>query len=261
VVNYLEKLLCVEVLEKISRMQRFLRSEPAVSYRQGSEVVDIFLKALHAVLNNLRPITERLSEEAILGEWERLATMRRLSDIFISVERLHAQLQFIYGKWVRPETHVFIKSVLEFIPSKRRPKKINVILSNIYSFLETDLSSYIEDVLIVTDIQMNPQNQTPSIFLPKIERDNPLNWAILVHECGHVDSQGISDLLQRPEIIPPQADSLTTEILRRWVEEIYCDLFATKILGPAYLASFATFALVVAGGGGSEITQILFEYP
>jgi hypothetical protein len=252
VVNYLEKLLCVEVLEKISRMQRFLRLEPAVSYHQDTEVINIFLKALDAVLDNLRPVIVILSEEVPLDEWERITTARRLSDIFDSVNRLHVQLQFIYGRWVRPETHVFIKSVLEFIPSNRRPEKVNVILSNMYSFLETDLSSYIEDVLSPT-IRMDIQNQSPSVFLPKIERDNPLNWAILIHECGHIDSQGISNLLEQPETIPAQIDTPPIEILQRWVEEIYCDVFAARILGPAYLASFATFALVVAECGASEI--------
>ena len=102
---------------------------------------------------------------------------------------------------------------------------------------------------------MDFQNQSPSVFLPKIERDNPLNWAILVHECGHADFQGNSHLLDQLEAIFAQADAPSKKILQRWAEEIYCDLFATQILGPAYLASFATFALVVAGGGGSEISS------
>lgn len=235
-------------------MQRFLRSEPNALHRQDTEVISIFLKALDAILDNLRPIIARLSEEMVLDEWERLAIVRRLSDIFNSVDKLHIHLQFIYGIWVRPETQVFIKSVLEFIPSDRRPEKVNIILSNLYSFLETDLSSYVEDVLSPMGVCVDFQNQSPSIFLPKIEVDNPLNWAILVHECGHIDSQGIINLLERPEIIPAKSDAPTKEVLRRWAEEIYCDVFATQILGPAYLASFATFALVVAGGGGSEIS-------
>lgn len=40
--------------------------------------------------------------------------------------------------------------------------------------------------------------------------------------------------------------------MRRWAEEIYCDLFAAEALGPAYLASFSTFALTQAGAGGAE---------
>lgn len=252
-VNYLEKLLCVEVLEKISRMQRFLHGGSGGSGNQETAVIDIFLKTLYSFLGNLQSVMTRLSEDVPLDEWERLATVRRLSDVFNSVDRLHAQLQFIHGRWVRPETHVFIKSVLEFIPSGRRAEKVNVILSNMYSFLETDLSSYIEDVLAPTDVWVNFRSQSPSVFLPKIERDNPLNWAILVHECAHTDSHGISNLLKHAEISLPEADSPAREVLERWVEEIYCDVFATRILGPAYLASFTTFSLVVDGSGGSEI--------
>jgi len=186
--------------------------------------------------------------------WDRLATARRLSDIFKSIDNLHSQLQFVYGIWVRPEAHVFVKNVLEFIPPDRHLEKVNIILSNEYSFLESDLSSYVEAVLGPVNVQTDFQ-KSPSVFLPKIERDNPLNWAILVHECGHADFQGNSHLLDQLEAILPQADAPSKKILQRCAEEIYCDLFATQILEPAYLASFATFALVVAGGGGSEISS------
>ena len=200
-VNYLEKIICIEVLEKISRMNRFLRSETSSSGHKGNEVVSVFLKVLNAIIENLKPTIKRLSEEIILDEWDRLATMRDLSIIFNSVDKLHLRLQFIYGKWVRTETHVFLKSILEFIPKDRRPEKVSIILSNLYSFLETDLSSYFEDVLSTTDVCVNFQDKNPSVFMPKIELDNPLNWAILVHECGHIDSQGISNLLKRKEIV------------------------------------------------------------
>jgi len=252
-VNLVEKVLCIEVLEKISRMQRFLRLEPNATYRQGTEVVSIFMAALNGILDNLKPILGRLCEDLELDEWESLAMVRRLSDIINSVDELHWQLQFIHGTWLRPETDVFIKSVLAFIPRARRPEKVSVILSNSYSFEESDLSSYFEYVLRTTNVRVAFQKETPTVFLPKIERDNPLNWAILVHECGHADYEGIEKLFQGQQIIPDQVDAPTKSILRRWAEEIYCDIFATQILGPAYLASFATFALVSAGAGGAEI--------
>jgi len=255
VVNYLEKLFCVEVLEKISRMRRFLLSEPDISSRQGSEVTIVFLRALDGIVDTLQPVISRLSDDKAfaLGEWERIASIRRLSDIFRSVDRLHLYLQFIYGTWVRPETFIFIKNVLEFLPKERRPEKVNVILSNLYTFLETDLSSYIEEILMPSDIKMDLYNASPSIFLPKIERDNPLNWSILVHECGHIDSTDLSSLPELERIFPEEPDTAAGEILRNWAEEIYCDLFAAKILGPAYLSSFVTYSLVVAAAGGSEL--------
>lgn len=254
-VNLMEKVLCIEVLEKISRMQRFLRLEPDVARQQGTEVLRIFVTALDGILDNLTPILRRLSEDLELDQWESLATVRRLSDIMNSVDELHTQLQFIHGTWLQPETHVFIKSVLEFIPEDRRPKRVSVILSNSYSFEESDLSLYFEYVLRRTNVTIAIQRETPTVFLPKIERDNPLNWAILVHECGHADYEGINKVLQGRQIIPDQVDASTKDILRRWAEEIYCDIFATQVLGPAYLASFATFALALAGAGGAEIAS------
>jgi hypothetical protein len=250
--NLVEKVLCIEVLERISRMQRFLRLESDAARQQGVEVVSIFVIALNGILDNLKPIVIRLSEDLELDKWERLAAVRRLSDIMNSVDELHAQLQFIHGAWVRPETHVFVRSVLEFIPEVRRPERVSVILSNTYSFEESDLSSYFEYVLRTRNVTVAMQRETPTVFLPKIERDNPLNWTILVHECGHADYESISKLFEGGQIIPDQVDASAEEILRRWAEEIYCDIFATRVLGPAYLASFATFALVLAGAGGAE---------
>lgn len=251
-VNLGEKILCIEVLERISRIQRFLRLQPNVAHQQGTEIVNIFITALDGVLDNLSPIVIRLAETLDLDKWERLATVRRLSDIANSVDELHSQLQFIHGSWLRPETHVFIKSVLEFIPKERRPKNVSVILSNSYTFEESDLSSYFEYVLRTINFRLGLQKETPTVFLPKIERDNPLNWAILVHECGHTDYNGINQLFQSKQLIPDHLNPSTRDTLRRWAEEIYCDVFASQILGPAYLASFAAFALVQAGAGGAE---------
>lgn len=254
-VNYIEKLFCVEILEKISRIKRFLLSEPNVSQQKSIEVTGIFLKALDSILNYLTQFITRLSADSKLGEWERVSIMRRLSDIFKSIDELHAQLQFIYGTWVRPETYTFINNVLEFIPTDRSYKKVNVVLSNRYSFEESDFSSYLKYVLRETGVSVDIQSKSPTVFLPKIERDNPLNWAILAHECGHIDHIGIENILKQLGSISAKADTSTRKVLERWAEEIYCDLFATKILGPAYLASFSMFAFVSAGAGGSEMAH------
>jgi hypothetical protein len=251
-VNLVEKVLCIEVIEKVARMQRFLCLEPDVTRQQSTEVISIFKMALDGILANLNPTLRRLSEDLELDEWESLATVRRLSDTMNSVDELHAQLQFIHGAWLRPETHVFIKSVLEFIPEDRRPKGVSVVPSNSYLWEESDLSSYFEWVLRRTNVPVAIQKETPTVFLPKIERDNPLNWAILAHECGHADYVGINRLFQRQHIIPERINTSMKRILYRWVEEIYCDIFAAQVLGPAYLASFATFALALAGAGGAE---------
>ena len=113
--NHLEKLICVELLEKISRMQRYLLSEPDVSRHQSKEVSGIFLKALDGILDDLTSFVERLSNNLKLGEYEKIAIIRRFESVFNSVDALHAQLKYIYGTCVRPESHIFIENVLYFI--------------------------------------------------------------------------------------------------------------------------------------------------
>jgi len=202
-----EKVLFVELLEKISRMVRFLNLEPDLARQQGVEVLDIFRTAVDGVLENLKPIAAGLSRGQEPDVWERLAVTRRLSDIMYSIDELHSQLQFIHGKWLRPETHVFIDGVLGFIPEERRPRKVSAILSNNYSFEESDLSSYFEYVLDTANVSVSFKAETPTVFLPKIERDNALNWSILVHECGHADREGIKKVIENPNVIPTNMDT------------------------------------------------------
>lgn len=246
--NYLEKLICVELLEKISRMQRFLLSEPDVSRHQSKEVSGIFLKALDGILDDLTSFVGRLSNDLKLGEYAKISITRRLLSIFNSVDALHAQLKYIYGTWVRPESHIFIENVLYFIPTERRPRKVNIVLSNRYSFEEGDFSSYLKGILNEIGMPIDIQSKIPILFMPKIEWDNPLNWAILAHECGHIDREGIQNAIQLLNTI--NIDSKV--MIERWAEEIYCDIFAANILGPAYLASFTTFALLKSRIGESD---------
>lgn len=246
--NHLEKLICVELLEKISRMQRYLLSEPDVSRHQSKEVSGIFLKALDGILDDLTSFVEKLSNDLKLGEYEKIAIIRRFESVFNSVDALHAQLKYIYGTWVRPESHIFIENVLYFIPTERRPRKVNIVLSNRYSFEEGDFSAYLKGILNEIGMPVDIQSKIPILFMPKIEWDNPLNWAILAHECGHIDRAGIQKTIQLLSTI--NIDS--KEMIERWAEEIYCDIFAANILGPAYLASFTTFALLKNRAGESD---------
>lgn len=253
--NLVEKVLCLEVLEKISRLQRFLNLEPDSLRQQGTEVVDIFTETINCVLDNLYPLLHRLRNDAKLDVWEQLAVTRRLSSTMSSVDVLHAQLQLIHSSWLQPVTHIFVRDILDFVPLERRHKNVSVVLSNSYSFEESDLASYFE-YMLRSNIEVAAQGETPTIFLPKIERDNPLNWAILIHECGHADYAGVAEHFSIDTVIPTDVDDSVKNMLNNWAEEIYCDLFAIKILGPAYLASFITFTFALSWAGGSEIESV-----
>ena len=169
--------------------------------------------------------------------------------------QLHEQLQLIYGEWVRPETHTFLNEVLEFFPFERKQSKINIVLTNDYMFFESNLTWLFSSILNNNDIAPHFAEENPTVFLPKIDYDNPLNWTILAHECGHTDLKGIEKLLSNPKLISTEIIGSNKIIFENWVEEIYCDLIATKTLGPAYLASFCTFILLISGIEGNEISN------
>jgi len=250
--NQIEKILCVEVLEKISRMRRYLYSHYSSSKTEGKEVVSLFSRSLDATQQNLENLVHYLKNSGSLNPFEKATVSRRISDAFFTIIQLHEQLQLIYGEWVRPETHTFIKEVIEFFPPTRKKEKINIILTNDYMFFESNLTWLFSDILNNKNISSNIVEENPTVFLPKIDYDNPLNWTILAHECGHTDLKGIKKLLANPKLIPSKITVMDKIVLENWVEEIYCDLIATKVLGPAYLASFSTFVLLLSGIEGNE---------
>lgn len=254
--NYIEKILCIEVLEKISRFKRYLNSQHSSSKTEGKEVVGLFMSSLVEIQKNLEKVVSYLDKTPKLNYTEQASVLRRISNVFLSIINLHAQLQLVYGAWVRPETHTFINEVLEFFPIERKPKKINIVLTNEYNFLEGNLAWLFRDILSNNNIMVQPNEAHPTVFLPKLDYDNPLNWAILAHECGHTDIKGINSLLNNSQIIPNKITEENKVILQNWVEEIYCDLIASRVLGPAYLASFCTYALLVSGLDGNEKSYI-----
>lgn len=249
--NYVEKVLCIEVVEKISRLRTYLLSHHSSSKTEGKEVVGIFLKSLEATQENFSGVINYLEKAAPLNYSEKASVLRRISMAFATIVKLHDQLQLIYGSWVRPETHTFIKEVLEFFPPERKPQKVNIVLTNKYNFLEGNLTWLFDSILRRNNhISINLKKETPTVFLPKLDYNNPLNWAILAHECGHTDTKGIETLLNNNQLITSDLDE---DYVKYWAEEIYCDLIASKILGPAYLASFCTYALLVSGIEGNEL--------
>lgn len=250
--NQIERILCIEVLEKISRMRRYLFSHYSSSKTEGKEVVNLFCRALDATQLNLENLIEYLKCSGELNPFEKATVSRRISNAFFTIIKLHEQLQLLYGEWVRPETHIFIKEVIDFFPADRKNEKINIVLTNDYMFFESNLTWLFSDILNDKNISSQILEENPTVFLPKIDYDNPLNWTILAHECGHTDLKGIEKLLSNPKLITSQITGRDRIILENWIEEIYCDLIATKVLGPAYLASFSTFVLLLSGIEGNE---------
>ncbi|MBI4557004.1 MAG: hypothetical protein HY706_05415 [Candidatus Hydrogenedentes bacterium] len=141
-----------------------------------------------------------------------------------------------------------MKALFEPLPQGMTPtENLSVVLSDTFMFEETDLESYLA---ARAGTQANHTKRTPTLFLPKVEVENPLQWATLVHEMGHAIYEPAFCPLSGDEIqVITAGNAAGIDILNSWLQEIFCDFVSLYLLGPAYLAAFIDFMLVVSSEG------------
>jgi hypothetical protein len=249
--NLVEKYIVVEILEKIFRIKKFIYSNNSLIRDSSNKItVEVFENALNKILGNLELPIKALNNKTI-STAERIAINRRLSNIFYIIKGFHSKLKYIHSDWVKSETYTFTNRLIKNLAEQESLLKINIVLSNEYSFKENNLVNKFNEVFQQSQtIFTNKDFHCPTLFLPKIEFSNPLNWAILAHEIGHLNESEVKTFTDISEI-DGTLNVKNREILRRWAEEIYCDIFALNILGPSYFVSFVSFALVTTGLGGN----------
>lgn len=239
-----DRLCLAELIERLARLRRYLRQEEEVGERPQQDVVRVFLAGVDGLLRGLDRYVELLSSQQALDRYERMSFTRRMTTLFSLFVELHAQVSHLRGTWARPEAQLFIQNVCDLLPVGRLPQTISVVLQNEYAFEQDDLATGLNSLFLGNGIALRLSQERPTVFLPKAEHDNPLYWANLAHECGHIDRRGIEELINDPAFLPTGATEGESATLKRWAEELYCDLFATKVLGPAYLVSFLAFTLL-----------------
>lgn len=250
-INLLERILFLETLEKIFRLKAFLLKASISASEADRKVIKIFDIAINEIINSFEIVFRKLHDEyGTLDNNERFSCMRRISDVFNSIDDLHSQLRFIHGEWTVPETYIFVKSL--FKPVIESSEEVSIVLSDSYMFEEVDLSRYLEWRLHYRSIPVDLIENRPTLFLPKIEYTNPLNWSILVHEMGHTLKKPLQDIFSDNDIKEISTTGDGIKMLENWTEEVWCDLIALKLLGPSYLASYITFSLLLASSGKIE---------
>lgn len=103
------------------------------------------------------------------------------------------------------------------------------------------------------------------VSIARIDSRNPMRWATLMHEAGHklltLNSIGGIPLLEQFNnwLTPPTKsaiDSLKIN-LEGWLTEVWCDLFAALVMGPAFF--FSQFAAFVTAPPSTH--QLSNDYP
>lgn len=259
--NRAEKYIIFELLEKIYRLKKFIGTHKIILKEKGKITSEVFEKAIKNIYSNLEyPILALKHGSNDFTYEERISINRRLSTTFHVLREFHSKLKYIYSDWVRPETYTFTKRLFQNLPINHSEIKVNIILSDEYTFKENNLINKFNEIFKNSRIDNISENiNYATFFLPKIESCNPLNWAILAHEIAHVNETEIKSFIDNKLLIPLDTNTENKDILKKWAEEIYCDIFAINLLGPAYFASFVSFALATSGLGGNSKNS--FSHP
>ncbi len=217
---------CVQLLERLVRAERYVTVSHLDIGTSSDRIVAAFRGRIDALRAGVLEAAATLGSPLSREEWGSVG--RTIGRLFNNFDELHLRLAYIHGRWTTPEIEVFVRSVFEDIAQTLKvTAAVSVVPSDKYVFEEFDL-----DLFLRPDPESTPRG-TPTLFLPKIEVDNPLHWCSLVHEFAHT-------------LVRRSAHSEHSTVMDSWRVEAFCDQVALQILGPSYVASFVDYMLATA---------------
>lgn len=242
------KYIALDLIEKIIRLKSYITKNSSRNDNNSNKaVIQIFEKTISNILSNIKNLIVDINDidhESTTDE--KYAIQQSLSQCYISIKELHKELNFLSTDWLKIETYTFIEQLYDNHFNLSKKRNLSIILSDDYTFIETNLEKRFEKITASFFEQDDfiVSEERPTVIIPKLEYSNPLNWTILVHELGHINIEEISDLRINSEMFPADLSESENEKLVSWAEEIYCDIKAIQIIGPAYFLSLSTFALL-----------------
>ena len=245
--NLTVRYVWLQTFERVERMCAILNSDHRSTRNAERQVIETFRLRLEEVRGTLFSALASLGsvdaemDDALCGSFLRL-TSASMAD----VHHMHRHLSLIDSRWTPPEAYAFVHALFSPLQS-HAVHRLSVVPSDTYMFEQAHLSA------LLNSATARNAPSAPTLFIPKIEAANPLQWGTLVHEMGHAFSSHVDEFLDRcfvenTKLLP----SITRErpqhsrVVRNWTNELFCDLLATFLLGPAYIASFVDFSLVAA---------------
>jgi hypothetical protein len=228
-------LLIKEVAERFLRIKKYVDEAEVEVTEQRLQLIDYIRDA----------VTQKITE--LNGFWRRTQRMRDnyddenatilLINMMVCVKRfqdLHKDLHWFYTPWAEPETETFLRDVFDTPISQKKFDELNITVA----FTE-------EYGFVYPYPEEHPGIRKPNtpnvIALPRIEKNNPLIWPVLMHEVGHAlvqDQQIDQALSNRLQEISKKGQM---EMMQQWGRELGSHLLALKLLGPSYLLAYLNF--------------------
>ncbi len=242
------KYIALDLIEKIIRLKSYITKNSSKKDNNSNKaVIQIFEKSLSNILFNIEELIKDINYiDSDSTTDEKFALQQNLSQCYISIKELHKELNFLSTDWLKIETYTFTEQLYHQYFNSDKKYDLSIILSDDYTFIETNLEKRFERITAsFFERDISPfSKERPSVIIPKLEYSNPLNWTILVHELGHINSDEIDAIKNDKDLFPTGLSESEKEKLQNWAEEIYCDVKAIQIIGPAYFLSLTTFALL-----------------
>lgn len=262
--------IILELIEKTIRLENYIRKNSSKNRKNSNDaVIEIFQKSLDSLYLEIEYlILEVNSLDNNSTSDEIFCIQQLLATYYETIKKMHEELSVLNTDWLKLETYTFVEQIYDNYFKHIKAPEVNIILSDNYSFIETNLEDRFAK--IINSLYDNDYNyiteDSPAIVIPKIEYSNPLVWTFLVHELAHLNKDEIKKLCSNPKLIPSDLNNKDKakyeSILKKWAKEIYCDILAINIMGPAYFLTLMSYALLeslITGFGAYSSKHPPFE--
>ncbi len=236
----LRELILAETIEKIIRMEAFLDDVLSQASEDDINIIKLYQNVNTSIKNQLIDTAKIFKQfhEKDINNLVLEGCLDLCINSFDRVKILHAILGYLPNMQAKEETYILIKSLLKEIPPLEPKLEPSIVLSDVYNYETINISQSLTKWGI-------PRVDEDRVILelPKIEKENPLMWTILIHEIGHIlDDKYLKITEETFNDIHFTGNQL--EILKKWIKEIVADLISLRIIGPAYMMSFMFFNLL-----------------
>ncbi len=233
-------LLIKEIAERFFRLKEYIKEAEVAVVEREPQLLDYLRVSVDYKINELsrswRIVGENQKTFGIEDGVTYLITVGRHLKAF---KDLHAYLQWFYTPWVEAETETFLRDLFETPSAQRYFNELRVAVgfSEEYDFVHPYSKK---------DSHARRSNTPNVIALPRIEKNNPLIWPILMHELGHaiVRTANIDHALE-DKIRTISSSYQEQEIIQQWGQELSSHLLALKVLGPSYLLCYLNYYLFI----------------
>ncbi len=240
----LVEIVLAETVDKLIRMENCLRDLRTHEHEDCVNVIDFYLSVLESQKSQLIDTANLLyikRDQGLTPEVNETLIRKVLKVFYSGILELHQGLDYLPNLKVRTETHIFIENLVKrnLVDIDFSTIKPSIVLINDYNFEVINISQRLYRGGV---IDKNDQNRL-IIQLPKIGKNDPLMWTILIHEIAHdLDSTHykITDKTFK-EIL----SNVHEPLLKSWTKEIVADLISIQMLGPSYILSIIFFNILL----------------